>query len=92
MIDPLAFGSTLCVLWRKDLASAWSWGRSAGALWIRFATLYTWVQDQPQLTQVPPIPLSSILKVGETEDSYRWPMWASEKSLRKWVAAQKPLE
>lgn len=32
------------------------------------------------------------LKVGETEDLYRWPMWASEKSLRKWVAAQKPLE
>lgn len=63
MIDPLAFGSTLCVFWRKDLASAWSWGRSAGALWIRFATLYTWVQDQPQLTQVPPIPLSSVSRL-----------------------------
>ena len=61
----------------KDSASAWDCERSAGALWVRFATLYTWAQNQPQFTQISPV-----LEVSGTDDLCSWSVWASAESLR----------
>ena len=63
----------------KDSASAWVCERSAGALWVRFPTLYTGLRISPNSRKSL---LFSVLEVCGIDDLCSWSMWASAESLQ----------